>query len=67
LLAVTGRAAWGPRSERSGSRPRCPARAARHSRAGRATRPLAGVRIAVGLHVTTETAVLLRTLRAGDA
>src|SRR5262249_24412494 len=30
-------------------------------------RPLAGVRIAIGLHITTETAVLLRTLRAGGA
>src|SRR5262249_48421887 len=30
-------------------------------------RPLAGVRIAVGLHITTETAVLLRTLRMGGA
>jgi len=30
-------------------------------------RPLAGARIAVGLHITTETAVLLRTLRAGGA
>jgi adenosylhomocysteinase len=29
--------------------------------------PLAGVRIAVGLHITTETAVLLGTLRAGGA
>src|SRR5262249_37302981 len=30
-------------------------------------RPLAGRRIAVGLHITPETAVLLRTLRAGGA
>ena len=30
-------------------------------------RPLAGTRIAVGLHITSETAVLLRTLRAGGA
>ena len=29
--------------------------------------PLAGIRIAVGLHITTETAVLLRTLKAGGA
>src|SRR5262245_35914798 len=32
-----------------------------------AERPLAGIRIAVGLHITPETAVLLRTLRAGGA
>src|SRR5262245_9555924 len=30
-------------------------------------RPLAGLRIAAGLHVTTETAVLVRTLCAGGA
>src|SRR5262245_51291178 len=30
-------------------------------------RPLDGIRIAVGLHITTETAVLLRTLAAGGA
>ncbi|HZU11330.1 MAG TPA: adenosylhomocysteinase [Chloroflexota bacterium] len=30
-------------------------------------RPLQGVRIGVSLHITTETAVLLRTLRAGGA
>lgn len=30
-------------------------------------RPLAGVRIGVSLHITTETAVLLRTLKAGGA
>jgi adenosylhomocysteinase len=32
-----------------------------------AERPLSGVRIGVSLHITTETAVLLRTLRAGGA
>jgi len=31
------------------------------------TRPLAGLNIAVSLHITTETAVLLRTLKAGGA
>ncbi|REJ34160.1 MAG: adenosylhomocysteinase, partial [Bacillota bacterium] len=31
------------------------------------TRPLAGVRIAACLHVTTETANLMRTLKAGGA
>jgi len=31
------------------------------------TRPLAGFRIAASLHITTETAVLLRTLQAGGA
>ncbi|MDQ6604666.1 MAG: adenosylhomocysteinase [Chloroflexota bacterium] len=30
-------------------------------------KPLAGLRIAVSLHITTETAVLLRTLKAGGA
>jgi adenosylhomocysteinase len=30
-------------------------------------RPLAGIRIGVSLHITTETAVLLRTLKAGGA
>ena len=30
-------------------------------------RPLGGLRLAVGLHITPETAVLLRTLRAGGA
>jgi adenosylhomocysteinase len=30
-------------------------------------RPLAGIRVAVGLHITPETAVLLRTLEAGGA
>src|SRR5215475_1229550 len=30
-------------------------------------RPLDGIRIAVGLHITPETAVLLRALRAGGA
>jgi adenosylhomocysteinase len=30
-------------------------------------RPLAGIRVAVGLHITPETAVLLRTLKAGGA
>src|SRR6185369_16971237 len=31
------------------------------------SKPLAGFRIAASLHITTETAVLLRTLRAGGA
>src|SRR5579884_3457416 len=30
-------------------------------------RPLAGVRIGISLHITTETAVLLRVLKAGGA
>jgi adenosylhomocysteinase len=43
------------------------ARAARDSRALRARRPLAGLRVAACLHVTAETANLVRALRAGGA
>ena len=38
-----------------------------HRRGARNAQPLAGRRIAASLHITTETAVLLRTLRAGGA
>ncbi len=69
LLASDSRIRASPTRARPGSsgrRARCPCSAASRERFG-AERPLEGVRVAACLHVTAETANLMRALRAGGA